>query len=100
MYGTVCRFLGVDDTFAPPLLGTPVNSYVAFRWPRLRRSARKVPPVLRGVVKRLNVRRDSSYPPMDPDIQESLDAYFQEDNAALANWLGRDLSVWSERGTE
>jgi hypothetical protein len=33
--------------------------------------------------------------PMRPDLRRELAARFEEDNAALGEWLGRDLSAWS-----
>lgn len=36
-----------------------------------------------------------AYPPLDPDLARALRAGFAEDNAKLAEWLGRDLSHWS-----
>jgi hypothetical protein len=104
-YSQVCRFLGVDDDEAPPSLGDQANAYVTFRSQTVRRMTRayrsrrvrRLPgPVrrVRRVVARLNTRTGVAYPPLAPDERASAAAYFDAHNAALAEWLGRDLSVW------
>lgn len=35
-----------------------------------------------------------AYPPIDPDLDRTLRDRFCEENMALADWLGRDLSHW------
>jgi hypothetical protein len=37
----------------------------------------------------------ASYPPMEPETQKRLSEQFQASTKRLADWLGRDLSVWS-----
>lgn len=94
-YRTVCRFLGVDDGFLPPRLGTPVNEHVAFRSPRLQRLTRRVPsPMAQRTLGRLNSRA-LPVPPMDPELRAELVAAFAHDNRALAEWLEADLSSWA-----
>jgi hypothetical protein len=92
----VCRFLGVDDRFVPARLGERVNRFVAFRSMRVRAVRRSLPTTWRinRIVGRLNAR-DGAYPPMDGGTRAMLHAHFAADNAALAEWLGRDLSMWS-----
>jgi len=92
-FAAVCRFLGVDETFTPPALGRPVNRFVQFRSGRLERIARRLPPLLRGFVRRFNVVR-VPYPPLDPALRETLWRRLAADNQALAAWLGKDLSPW------
>lgn len=92
-YRSVCGFLGVDEDHVPPELGTAVNSFVAFRSRKLRSLTRRLPKSAGRVVGRLNAR-DESYPPMPEEIRASLSDRFREDNAALAAWLGRDLTSW------
>jgi hypothetical protein len=95
-YGEVCRFLGVDDSFRPSRISRVLNRYVSYRSPRLGSLARRIRwRPLRRVVGRLAVR-GFEYPRMDPDLRRELRDRFAEDSAALAAWLGRDLSVWDE----
>ena len=69
-YREVCRFLGVDEGFRPPVLGRVYNAADASR---RRRDAGRM---ARAVRRRL------------------LEA-FRADNDALGEWLGRDLSSWN-----
>ena len=92
-YARVLEFLGAR-TYTPENLGRPVNSYTAFRSVRLRRLARRLPGRARDAVGRLNSQREA-YPPLDDGVRTEVAARFAEDNAALAEHLGRDLSGWS-----
>jgi hypothetical protein len=89
----VYRFVGVDDSVAPPHIGRARNRFVTFRSMRLRKRIRRLPGPLRRVAARLNIRY-VRYPPMPPAIRERLRAEFAEGNRELARWLGRDLAVW------
>jgi hypothetical protein len=93
VYSDVCRFLGVDDAFVPANLGRVVNASISFRSRRLRQMRHIMPRPLWRVVGKLNTRR-VSYPPLDPVLRVELTERFAKDNAALASWLGRDLSLW------
>jgi hypothetical protein len=95
LYRTACRFLGIDPEYAPSDLGRLMNPYRDYRSLRLRLYTRSPPPtVLKRALARLNTVRGSSYPPLDPVLREELSSRFAGPNAALAEWLGRDLSVW------
>ena len=100
-FQSLCRFLEIDDTFVPLDLGAAVNPYVSFRSPRLRDFYHHpwFPrlPVLQQVLGRFNTRRGVAYPPLDPALRAELQRQFEKDNAALAAWLGRDLSCWNPR---
>jgi hypothetical protein len=97
----VCRFLDVDDTIVPDTVGARANSYFEPRSQRLwelalhLRLERWLPERARGGVARALVRLQASPPRMSPDVREQLSEYFAAPNAALAEWLGRDLSHWS-----
>lgn len=94
-YAAVCEFLGVDSSFRPPSIGAPANQYVSFRSPAVQRMIRRLPGApTRRVLGRLNSRR-ASVPPMDPAVRAQLLDTLAPGNAALAAWLGVDLSVWS-----
>ena len=94
-YAATCRFLAIDDGFVPPRLGERVNRFVAFRSMRVRNLRRSLPSTLRigRIVGRINAR-EGEYPPMSPEIRAQLAGHFGSDNDALAEWLGRDLSMW------
>ncbi len=95
-YADVCRFLGIDERFVPPRLGERVNRYVEFRSMRLRSMRRQLPSTWRigRIVGRLNAR-EGPYPPMAPETRVELRRHFAPEVAALAEWLGRDLSMWA-----
>ena len=93
VYSDLCRFLGVDDGFRPPDLGRVVNPYLEFRSPALRRRARRWPmPVRRAVALVNNVHRRP--PPLSAPLRGDLGTRFAPHNAALSDYLGRDLSYW------
>ena len=92
-YAELCRFLGVDDGFVPSNLGEAINRFTRFRSRRVRELAAKLPKGVRNAVGRVN-QVDEGYPPMAADVRARLLEQFAEDNAALAKWLGRDLSGW------
>lgn len=99
-FQTVCRAIGVDDTFVPPNLGVEFNHYVSFRSNKLRNLLwgsgpyRKITRRFRKILGRINTSQES-YPPMDPSLRSELLKAFEADNAELARWLGRDLSIWN-----
>jgi hypothetical protein len=97
-YAEVCRFLGVDDGHRPGRLDARVNRFIGFRSMRVRGLRRRLPKALRmrRIVGKLNAV-EGEYPSVDPEIAAALRARFAPDNAALAAWLGRDLSAW-DRG--
>jgi hypothetical protein len=94
-YTAVCRFLDVDPAFRPPRLGERVNRFVSFRSMRVRDARRRLPKAFRigRIVGRLNAV-EGEYPPMAPATEARLRREMAADNAALAEWLGRDLSAW------
>ena len=98
-FAEACRFLGILDTETPAVVGRKVNQYRGYRSWRLvnqmyrRRLWRFLPGGSAKLAFRL-LRRRAEYPPMSPETRARLSAGLAEDNAALAGWLGRDLSVW------
>jgi hypothetical protein len=92
-YRAVCRFLDVSTTVAPSNLGEPLNPFVTFRSRWLRRVSRRFPDPLRRAAGRINARA-SQYEAMDPRLRVELLEQFAPANAALAEWLGRDLPGW------
>lgn len=98
-FGEVCGFIGVDRSFSPQTLGEVVNPAYRLRLPWLRRAMfrarakRRLPPGWAEAIDRWN-RMPWNYPPMDSGTRAELEAWFAEENAALARWLDRDLSLW------
>lgn len=95
LYSSVCRFIGVDDSFRPGNLGSPVNSFIEFRSLALRRVSHKVPGRLKTVLGRINTRRRASYPPMPEKVRELLTAEFEKANQGLDKIVGRNLP-WAQ----
>lgn len=93
-YRQVCSFLGVDDRYLPATLGRRFGRSQTFRSRALRRVAKRLPYPFGAIVSRMNAR-SNSYPPMDTRTRANLLQHFADDNAALADWLQRDLSIWN-----
>jgi len=72
-----------------------VNRFVSFRSMRVRDARRRLPKAFRidRIVSRLNAV-EGEYPPMAPATEARLRREMAADNAALAEWLGRDLAAW------
>lgn len=100
-FGSLCEFLGVDASVKPAGLGKPVNKTHRIRNRYLYRTMLRMR-AWRRLPFRLGYRIDEwnratfTYPDMDPRTKERMRAMFSEHNAALAAWLGRDLSVWDD----
>ncbi|MBA2525285.1 MAG: sulfotransferase [Pyrinomonadaceae bacterium] len=96
----LCRFLEIDDAVIPDIVGSRQNPYVEPRSQRLWalllrvRVWRRLPKRVRAVGARLLARSDPEPPAMDPRLHTLLSDYFAAPNAALGQWLGRDLSHW------
>jgi hypothetical protein len=94
VYGSACRFLEVDDSYLPADLGRRINPYLEFRSSRLRAYTKRPPATpLKRVLARLNMV-PRTYPSMDPAVRARVREVFRTDNAALADWLDRDLTLW------
>jgi hypothetical protein len=99
-YQATCRHIGVDDSDVPEAVGQVENSYRARRGERLYKAMyryrlwRWVPTSLRPAVGRA-FTRPAEYEPLDDALRARLRESFADDNAALARWLGRDLSAWT-----
>jgi hypothetical protein len=99
LYPEICRFIGVDDTVSPDLLGSVMNPAYRVRSERLRRAMlrykawKRLPFGLADRIDRAN-RTTFEYPKMDPAIRQELLEWFEPANTALAAWLGRELDVW------
>jgi hypothetical protein len=96
-YRSLCRFLGVDDSFVPPNLEQPVNNFVRVRSTGLRVVSRRLFPPIRRVLDRVNVR-PAKYPPLDQGVREALARELDQDNRDLASWLGLEHPLWPDAG--
>ena len=97
-YHEVCRFIGVDDTFVPEVMGRPSNPSRVVRSSWLWRRTRRYRMPLRAPgthSARLDDLNSRPYVPLDQSMRRKLVAHFSSDNAALGEWLGRDLGGWS-----
>ena len=92
-FAAVCSFLGIDASVRPDNLGRQINKNVAIRSLRVREFARALPAPAAKVIGKLN-SKPFSYPKIDPALRRELAKRFTQDNARLAEWLGRDLSIW------
>ena len=91
-FAEVCSFLGLDPSISPSVLGRSVNAYVEFRSLRAQRVIKALPvgKKWRTALAGLN-RRNVQYPALDEATRAELEAEFQEPNAQLAEFLGREL---------
>jgi hypothetical protein len=103
LYSELCDFLGINSDYVPSASGKVVNPYVEFRSLKVRNWAKTLPPSLsiaRRVLDKFNTRTSASYPSMSPETRERLAAYYEEPNAELASWLGRELSDWTRPASQ
>lgn len=94
-YGSLCRFLGVDDAFEPPNLGVPVNAFVQFRSLRIRQLAKRLPEPAAGLVARLNSKQRGDLPELDPATRGRLDAFFAPRIRRIEELLGHPVPEWT-----
>lgn len=90
VYRSVCRFIGVDDSFRPETLGAAVNSYAEFRSLAVRRWSRRLPRRFQNVVGRLNNKKVDTYPLMSDTVREILAHEFALANAGLGEIIGAE----------
>jgi hypothetical protein len=95
-FAAVCRHVGIDDTVPPPNAGAPQNAYREHRAERVYRAMfryrlwRWLPRPLRPRVA-ASLTRPATYPPLPDELGASLRSWFAEEDAALADFLGREL---------
>jgi hypothetical protein len=93
-YRSLCEWLGLAP-FSPPNLGEQLNAHIRFRSIRVRNLGRRLPALGTRIVGALNAYR-TPYEPMDPKLRGELKQLFAQPNERLAEWLGRDLSMWMD----
>jgi hypothetical protein len=101
-FEAACSFVGVDPGVDVPNLGARENVYSphtprrVWRWLIKHRVLQQLPrPVAKLIARRIVAPRPRPVPPMDPAVRATLAEHFAPHNAALADWLGRDLAGWS-----
>ena len=98
-FSAVCRFIGVDPSVTPALLGLKVNAYYEVRSKTVAHAVRRLQRqgnagrALADAIGRLN-RLEHPYPPMPLDARSHLEQLFAPEIQALEEWLGQDLSCW------
>lgn len=96
----LCGHLGIDESVIPENVGEVTNAYREMRLKALTqfllrpRVWNRMPKKLRRPIAQMLTREGREHQPMDPRTRAELGDYFAADNVALADWLGRDLSMW------
>ena len=101
VFEQTCRFLGIDPAYRPEILGERLNVYRTYRplwlWEFMnkRHLWKRLPA---PVAKKLwaAMERPTDYEPISSAERRRLLEVYAPHNAALAAWLGRDLSRWDE----
>lgn len=105
MYGDMCRFLSVDDSFVPGDIGEKYNVSGIPRFAFMRTLLRTdnfaksmarsiIPRSLRRPMNDWLFKANLERRPIALREKEYLSGYFMEDVLALSELLGRDLSHW------
>jgi hypothetical protein len=81
-----CAFIGVPWADLSNVVLEPKNTFAA-RLVNGARPPRQAQPTPGPA--------EDAYPPIDPALRQSLREEFADDNAQLAEWIGRDLTDWS-----
>jgi len=104
-FASLCRHIGIDDSFVPPSLTAKVNTKdQKLVFPRLRRKLRASPlgkrfdDTLRGIglrgIARALLSKNAKVPPLDDHTKSALRAFYRQDILKLSELLGRDLTHW------
>jgi hypothetical protein len=93
-YKSICRFLEINEEYSPKNLGEKVSGASIVRSKKVKSFANKLPRPLARVIHHLNTQKNFRYPPMDQDLRAGLLSEYEQYNAALTAWLGRDLPQW------
>ena len=100
VYASICEHIGADPSIRPEVVGARTNTTVRARWWwlwRKMRPRRRQPGTRSALFRFVDSMNSHAFvpEPMDDTLRAELVQYFAEPNAALADWLGRDLSRWS-----
>jgi len=105
VFGELCRFLGIDDTFRPDLTvrnrgGALKNQGLGRFYERLKTHPLRqaidplVPKRVRDMLIDARNRNFEEPPPMPAAVAHRLRDYYRDDIALLEGFLDRDLSAW------
>jgi len=100
-FRAVCRHLGIDSELVPEAVGGVWNGYAHVHHRGLLdmllriRAHRVLPDRVARAVFRRTYQTDVRPPPIGPALRARLVDHFSTDNAALADWLDRDLTIWN-----
>lgn len=95
-YREIMRFLRGPVSPIPGIVRARINQNNQYRSLRLRRISRRLPRLLRNAVGRLNAK-PLEVTPMPKSTRRQLAHRYRDDNAALSEWLGRDVTrYWEE----
>lgn len=100
LFATVCSFVGVEPT-PPESVGSIVNAHFEIRSQTLRKltKARRLPRFVRNAIARAN-HIDIRYPPMSPELEERLSAFFEPDSRALRRAVAASLELTRQGNLE
>jgi hypothetical protein len=87
LYRRTCKFLGVDQSYLPKILGSHVNAYAGYRSVRVRSFSKSLPKTLRNAVAKFNKVPKSSYPPISKDDKAFIEQELIEDTARLLDLI-------------
>ncbi len=103
VFRALCRHIGVDEHAVPREDAYVTNTYREARmlplWrilarPKVSRTIERISPRGWSGIRHLFTREGRSPPELEPGVRQELADYFASDNAALGDWLQRDLSFW------
>lgn len=94
-FAATARFLNVDATIVPEIVGRKTNGYQHFRSLALRSVTQRLPPAAGRLVGRLNRIDSDGYPPMPARARARLAEIYAPERDELASIIGRELDMWS-----
>ena len=100
VFESLCKHIGADPSVRPPVVGARINTTHDVRWLKLWLAMerwRGRPGRRYALARFVDARNSFQFvpPPLDRATATRLAEHFAEPNAALAAFLGRDLSAWS-----
>ncbi len=93
-YTSVCRWLGLDVSEVPEVVGRQINPYVTFRSLRVRSLSLRLPTLMQKAVGRLNTRRKVTYPTMPEATEEKLRDFFAPRIERVEFLLDQEIPEW------
>ncbi len=94
-YLEIMGFIAGPTDSIPEVVQSRINQNNHYRSLLLRRMSRRFPRLLRNAIGRLN-SKPLKVPPIAAETRRRLARRYRDDNAALSEWLGRDvLRFWS-----